>query len=221
MPKAIGYIRVSTEKQELSPEAQEKKIRAMAEVQEIHLDSIINDEVSGKTLDRPGMQKVLDMVKSKSIDMVIVAKLDRLTRSVRDLQDLLELFNKTGVALVSVNESLDTHSAAGRLVINIMVSVFQWEREAIGERTRDALAVKKANGERVGTLPYGYSLGDDGKIIPNASEQNISVLIRMYRSHGYSNTQTANKLNVSGLKTRGGKPWKREYVANVLRNHVN
>ena len=94
---------------------------------------------SAKTLDRPGMQRVLAMVERRQVQAVIVAKLDRLTRSVRDLCELLELLERRGVALISVAESLDTGSAAGRLVINIMAAVSQWEREAIGERTRDAL----------------------------------------------------------------------------------
>ena len=75
---------------------------------------------------------------------VIIAKLDRLTRSVKDLCELLERFERRGVALVSVAESLDTGSAAGRLVLNIMTAVSQWEREAIGERTRDAMSHKRA-----------------------------------------------------------------------------
>ena len=87
---------------------------------------------------------------------MIIAKLDRLTRSVRDLAELLELFQRRGVALVSVAESLDTGSASGRLVLNIMTAVSQWEREAIGERTRDALRHKKAKGERVGNVAFGY-----------------------------------------------------------------
>jgi DNA invertase Pin-like site-specific DNA recombinase len=77
------------------------------------------------------------------------AKLDRLTRSVRDLADLLERFERRGVALVSVSESLDTGTAAGRSVLNVMMSVAQWEREAIGERTREALRHKIANGQRI------------------------------------------------------------------------
>jgi hypothetical protein len=88
---------------------------------------------------------------------VIIAKLDRLTRSVKDLAELLERFNRSGVSLVSVAESLDTGTAAGRLVLNIMTAVSQWEREASGERTRDAMHHKRANGERVGTVacPHG------------------------------------------------------------------
>ena len=92
-----------------------------------------------------------------------MAKLDRLTRSVRDFADLLEIFQRKGVSLVSVAQSLDTGSAAGRLVINIMVSVSQWEREAIGERTKEALRYKKSNMEFVGNCAYGFRLCPSGR----------------------------------------------------------
>src|ERR1035441_6225828 len=158
----IGYIRVSTDKQAdtgLSLQAQREKLRAMAVVHGTDLADIIVDAgESAKNLDRPGMERILDLVRGGEVDTVIVAKLDRLTRSVRDLADLLELFQRKGVSLVSVAESLDTGSAAGRLVLNIMVSVSQWEREAIGERTRDAMQHKKAKLEFNGNVPYGYRL---------------------------------------------------------------
>ena len=88
------------------------------------------------------------MVEARKIEAVVVAKLDRLTRSVKDLCGLLELFEKRKVALISVAESLDTGSAASRLVITIMGTVSQWERETIGERTRDALRHKPTSVER-------------------------------------------------------------------------
>jgi site-specific DNA recombinase len=80
------------------------------------------------------------------------------TRSVKDLCSLLELFEKRSVALISVAESLDTASAAGRLVITITAAVSQWEREAIGERTRDALRHRRTSGERVGNIRFGFRL---------------------------------------------------------------
>ena len=105
----------------------------------------------------------MGLVNGGKVEAVIVAKLDRLTRSVKDLCGLLELFEKRKVALISVAESLDTGSAAGRLVITIMGAVSQWEREAIGERTRDALRHKRSNGERVGNIEFGYRLAADGR----------------------------------------------------------
>src|SRR5437763_2849023 len=164
--KTIGYVRVSTDKQAdrgVSLEAQAEKIRAMAVVHNAELVEIIVDGgESAKRLNRPGMARLLALVDAGEVQAVIIAKLDRLTRSVKDLCTLLERFERRGVALVSVAESLDTGSAAGRLVINIMTAVSQWEREAIGERTRDALSHKRRKGERVGKLRYGYRLAEDG-----------------------------------------------------------
>jgi DNA invertase Pin-like site-specific DNA recombinase len=175
--RAIGYVRVSTDKQAdhgVSLEAQEAKIRAMATVQGAEIiELIVDGGESAKNLNRPGMERLLSLVNEGKVQTVIIAKLDRLTRSVKDLAELLERFQRRGVSLVSVAESLDTGSAAGRLVINIMTAVSQWEREAIGERTRDAMRHKKSNGHRVGNIAYGVSArgerGSPGARSPGAS----------------------------------------------------
>lgn len=126
--KAIGYVRVSTDKQAdrgSSLEAQGEKIRAMAVVHHAQLiDIIVDGGESAKSLQRPGMERVLSMVDGKKVQAVIVAKLDRLTRSVKDLCELLERFERRGAALISVAESLDTSSAAGRLVPTVLRTVF-------------------------------------------------------------------------------------------------
>src|SRR6202049_5002658 len=180
--KTIGYVRVSTDKQAdqgVSLEAQAEKIRAMAVVHNAELiDIIVDGGESAKTLNRPGMARLLALVDSGKVQAVIIAKLDRLTRSVKDLCTLLERFERRGVALVSVAESLDTGSAAGRLVLNIMTAVSQWEREAIGERTRDAMSHKRTNGERVGNIAFGYRLGSDGvHVEPDEVEQDALTRI--------------------------------------------
>jgi len=109
------------------------------------IDIIVDGGESAKSLNRPGMARLLAMVDGGEVEAVIIAKLDRLTRSVKDLCTLRERFTRRGAALVSVAESLDTGSSAGRLVLNIMTAVSQ-EREAIGERTRDAMSHKRTNG---------------------------------------------------------------------------
>src|ERR1700688_2244349 len=162
----IGYVRVSTDRQAeqgVSLEAQEAKIRAMGTVQGADLlEVIVDGGESAKSLNRPGLQRLLALVNAGKIDAVIVAKLDRLTRSVKDLCGLLELFEKRKVALISVAEALDTGSAAGRLVItHSWGAVSQWEREAIGERIRDALRHKRSQGQRVGNIAFGFRLSAD------------------------------------------------------------
>ena len=180
------------------------------------LDIIVDGGESAKSLQRPGMTRLLAMVDARQVEAVIVAKLDRLTRSVKDLCELLERFERRDVALISVAESLDTGSAAGRLVINILTAVSQWEREAIGERTRDALSHKRRNGERVGNLPYGYRLAEDGlHLQADAAEQAVLARVGELRV-GHSLRQIAARLNEQGLRTRRGSPWRLESVARVV-----
>ena len=131
----------------------------------------------------------------------------------KDLAELLEHFNRRGASLVSVAESLDTGSASGRLVLNIMTAVSQWEREAIGERTRDALSHKKAKGERVGTIPLGYRLAPDGvHLDTEPAERAMLDKIRELRASGYTLRQIADELNRQGLRTRCGSQWRHQYV---------
>jgi DNA invertase Pin-like site-specific DNA recombinase len=219
---AIEYIRVSTDKQAdtgLSLQARREKLRAMAVVHGTDLADIIVDAgESAKNLDRPAMERILDLVRGGEVDTVIVAKLDHLTRSVRDLADLLELFQQKGVSLVSVAESLDTGSAAGRLVLNIMVSVSQWEREAIGERTRDALQLKRSRREFLDNCPYGFRLSADGRTLePDPAEQRVRRTITRLREQGRSLRQIAAYLNKERRFTRSGSPWMHCYVARVLK----
>jgi site-specific DNA recombinase len=218
---AIGYIRVSTDKQAergLSLDAQREKLRAMAVVHDTELAEIIVDAESAKNLDRPGMKRILDLVRGGGVDTVIVAKLDRLTRSVRDLADLLDLFQRKSVALVSVAEALDTGSAAGRLVLNLMTAVSQWEREAIGERTRDALQLKRTRQEFLGNAPYGSRLAADHKHIePDRAEQSVLKRIHRLRLDGISLRAIAVELNRRRLTTRRGSCWRMEYVARLLK----
>ena len=219
--KAIGYARVSTDKQAdygVSLQAQQEKIRAMATVHDLEVGEIIVDSgESAKSLKRPGMERVLELVQSKAVDAVIIAKLDRLTRSVKDLAVLMELFQRRDVSLISVAESLDTGSASGRLVLNIMVSVSQWEREAIGERTRDAMQHKIRNGQWIGNAPYGYKVGEDGiNLKPEPQEQDVIRHMRHLRDKGKSLRGIATELNRKESRTRQGGAWRHEYVARVL-----
>jgi DNA invertase Pin-like site-specific DNA recombinase len=220
--RAIGYARVSTDKQAdsgVSLEAQQEKIRAMAVVQgAVMLDLIVDAGESAKTLDRPGMERLLALVDARKVDTVIVAKLDRLTRSVKDLALLLERFTRRDVALVSVAESLDTSTAAGRLVLNIMVSVSQWEREAIGERTRDAMAHMKATRQAYSPTPYGFKRKGDA-LAAARDEMGTVQQIRNWHKAGWTLRKIADELNRLGVATKsGGAQW---YASTVRRIATN
>lgn len=221
----IGYVRVSTDRQTeqgVSLEAQEAKIRAIATVQGAELlDVTVDGGESAKSLNRPGLQRLMALVNGGKVQAVIVAKLDRLTRSVKDLCGWLELFEKRKVALISVAEALDAGSAAGRLVITIMGAVSQRDRKAIGERTRDALRRKRSNGERVGNIEFGFRLSADLRHLePDPTEQAALAEIRNLRRRGHTLRGIAVTLNSRGHRTRRGTEWRLESVARVIKQNA-
>lgn len=176
------------------------------------LESSLNGGEPAKTRKRPGPQRVLSLVATGAVRAVIVAKLDRLTRSVKDLSAVLGLFEKRGVALLAVAESLDAASAAGRLVITIMGAVSQWQREAIGERTREALRHKRAQGERAGNVACGMRLAGDG-IHPEGRPGEQAVLAEIRRLRGDGDAGVAAELNRRGYRMRLGTDWRLEPAA--------
>lgn len=222
MTKAVGYARVSSQDQAesgLSLTHQENKIRAYATALDIELTGIAVDAgYSAKSLNRPAMQEVMNQVKSGAVDCVIILKLDRLTRSVKDLGAVVELFEKTGAALISVQDSINTATAAGRLVLNVLGSVAQWEREAVGERTKAALSVKKSAGQRVGEIPFGYALADDGITLePVAAELEAIAMMKELRANGASFAKIALELEARGITTKKGKSrWQPMTISNIL-----
>jgi len=146
-------------------------------------------------------------------------KLDRLTRSVVHLGHLVEEYFADGEsALLSVGEQIDTRSAAGRLVLNVLASVSQWEREAIGERTSAAMQHMASLGEYTGgPPPYGFRLGPDGeRLIEDAQEQTVLTAARRLRSAGLSLRSVARALNADGFRSRAGKQFTHIQVARML-----
>ncbi len=219
--KTIAYLRVSTDKQAdkgISLEAQEEKAKAYASLYDLDLvDVIIDAGESAKTLQRPGLQRALSMLKTGKADALLVVKLDRLTRSVVDLGKLIETYFAPGkAALMSVSEQIDTRSAAGRLVLNILASVSQWERETIGERTRDAMQHKQANGEYIGgEAPYGFKLVA-GELIEDEAEQEVIQKAKAYHAGGLSLRKIAAELDKQGIRTRRGSIFAANQISRMV-----
>lgn len=215
MKLTVGYVRVSTTEQSLSVEAQTARLKAYAKATDRNLDHIYVDYgVSGKSLNRPELAELLNGVRDSLIGTVIVIKLDRLTRSVRDLGDLVQTFQEYQANLISVSESLDTGSASGRMVMNMMATVAQWEREVIVERTTAVMRHKRENGRVYGKVPMGYMRVGDA-LRENPAEQKILREMRTRRAAGESAHSIARWLNEEGVPARqGGKKW---YPASVLR----
>jgi len=222
--ETVGYVRVSSEEQAregVSLAAQEARLKAFAVATNRDLGKvIIDDGQSAKTLARPGLREILDGVKRGRIGSLIVLKLDRLTRSVRDLGTLLDLFSRYDCDLVSVSESLDTASAAGRLMTNVLGSVAQWEREAIGERTAFALEHKRRLHAVYSPEPFGWTRVGDS-LIAHPQEQAALERAKVMAASGATLRQIGEEFVRLGVAPkRGGKKWHAACVRSILRSRA-
>jgi len=213
------YIRVSTEdqaKEGFSIDAQRRKLLAYAESQDWDVVSVLVDEgYSAKDLNRPAMQELLEKIQNNEIDVVLVYKLDRLTRSVKDLYTLLEVFSRNDVGFRSSQEQFDTTTTMGRAMLGILGIFAQWERETIAERVRLGMEQKVREGKKPGgKYPYGYDR--DGNLIPEEAEI-IRRLRDMYMKENLSFLKIAERLTLEGIKRRNFE-WTRNTVALTLEN---
>ena len=221
--RTVAYLRVSTDKQAdhgVSLEAQRAKVLQYADLYDLDLVSIeVDAGESAKSLNRPALTRALAMLKTGKAEALLVVKLDRLTRSVRDLCDLVDGYFRDGKhALMSVGEQVDTRSAAGRMMLNMLTVIGQWEREAIGERTAAAMQHKASKGEFTGgTAPYGFELGADGvALVPVKAEQAVIAEVRALRSSGLSLRKVAKALEAKGVKARSGRRFAATQVARMV-----
>jgi site-specific DNA recombinase len=234
--RVIGYTRVSTEEQAaggLGLEAQEAKIRQYCELYELELICIISDPgMSGKNLDRPGVAKVLDELRRRKggPDGLVVAKLDRLTRSLTDWKGLItEFFLAEKRRLFSVGEQIDTRTATGRMILNLIMTIAEWEREIIGERTKDALKAKIARGERCGKVRFGYDLapelhpetGKPFKLVPNPREQEAISVMKSWKAQGKTYRDLVKLVEGLGIETKeGNRIWLPSTIQRILTRPV-
>jgi site-specific DNA recombinase len=221
--RVILYSRVSTGEQAelgVSLDAQAAKLTAFAALHDLAAVAAITDAgESAKSLNRPGLQRALAMLRSGEADGLAVVKLDRLTRSILDWQKLIDGYfgERAGKQLLSVNDSIDTRTAGGRMCLNLLLVVSQWEREVIAERTRQALQFKIKNGQRWGKVRFGFDLASDGKtLIPNAGEQQAIALMTQLRSTGHTLRGIAAELSERGIPTKEGGSWTHTAVSRIL-----
>jgi site-specific DNA recombinase len=140
--------------------------------------------LSGASLDRPALQELLDDVRARKVDIIVIYKVDRLTRSLADFAKLVELFDQHSVSFVSITQSFNTTTSMGRLTLNVLLSFAQFEREVIGERVRDKIAASKRKGIWVGPIPLGYaSVGKRLVVVPEGAET-VRTMFRLYLECG-------------------------------------
>jgi site-specific DNA recombinase len=136
---------------------------------------------SGATMDRPGLKALLDHVKEKRIDVIVVYKVDRLTRSLADFAKIVEIFDAEGVSFVAVTQQFNTTTSMGRLTLNVLLSFAQFEREVTGERIRDKIAASKQKGMWMGgSVPLGYDLTDHSLVVNAAEAETVRLIFHLY-----------------------------------------
>ena len=222
----LGYARVSTDEQArdgVSLDQQIARIRAYATAKGLHLSAVlVDDGVSGKTLDRPGLCEIIRLCEKGDVAHVIVLKLDRLTRQTRHLLSLTEdLFLARNVELHSVSESLDTSSPHGRFVLTLFGGLAQMEREQIAERTRSALAYKRQNGQPTSHPPLGFKAnGSKERMVAVPEElETVARILDLWRRGG-SYRAVARELDSKGVPTKRGGRWGSETVRKVVQRRV-
>jgi DNA invertase Pin-like site-specific DNA recombinase len=206
--RAVLYSRVSTEEQAVSGlglTAQRDRTRTAVTARGWSITAELADEgISGKIrpAERPGLAEAIDQLCNGQADVLVVAKLDRLTRTTRDLLDLLDQAEKCRFGIVALDSDVDTTTAAGRLVATMVGAVAEWERRVIGERTKAALAVKKAQGARLGR--------------PVSTPAPIRRRVAQLHADGVSLARIAEQINADGHRTSAGTMWTKAGVQRLV-----
>src|SRR5947209_4738340 len=185
---------------------------------------------SGGSMDRPALRQLLDDIRAKHVDVVVVYKVDRLTRSLADFAKIVEVFDASGVSFVSVTQAFNTTSSMGRLTLNVLLSFAQFEREVTGERIRDKIAASKKKGLWMGGfVPVGYRPHERTLVIDEPEAEIVRTIFQLYLELGSVN-QLAAELQRRELRTRaftsagnkawGNRPFGRGHRYNILANPI-
>ncbi len=222
LQKAVGYIRVSTDGQAVegvSLDAQRSRIEAWCTANEFQLVAVhVDAGLSGKRADnRPELQAALAAVASHKAALVVYS-LSRLARSTKDTISISERISRAGGDLVSLSEKIDTTTAAGKMVFQMLAVLAEFERNQISERTTAAMAHMRDQGRFLGQVPFGYDLGPDGEtLVVNATETDTIRRIVELRAQGHSLRKIATHLETASVPTKSGNSrWTHTAVRSIL-----
>ena len=185
---------------------------------------------SGGTLERPGLNRLMDDIRAGKVNIVVVYKIDRLTRALTDFSKLVEVFDEYGVTFVSITQSFNTTTSMGRLTLNVLLSFAQFEREVSGERIRDKIAASKARGMwQGGRPPFGFDIGDRRLVTNKQDAPKVKKIFELYLKIGCVR-KLVEELKRCGIKSRkrmsqrgleyGGKCFSRGSLHSLLTNPV-
>jgi site-specific DNA recombinase len=185
---------------------------------------------SGGSMERPALQRLLEDVRQQKLDVIVVYKVDRLTRSLADFAKLVEMFDANDVSFVSVTQSFNTTSSMGRLTLNVLLSFAQFEREVTGERIRDKVAASRKKGMWMGgVVPLGYRLANKKLVVEPQEAETVRLIFDLYLEIR-SLPQLAARLAARGILSRqrhyddgrviGGQPFRTGALSHLLSNRV-
>jgi site-specific DNA recombinase len=220
------YTRRSTddEHQPYTIEAQTEKLKAYVASQPgWQITASFTDDASGATLDRPGLNNALNQARAGRFDLLLVYRLDRFSRRIRDLATLMDDLDAAGVHFRSATEPFDTSSAAGRLFVQMLGAFAEFEREVIIDRVISGMERKAAKGEWThGPRPYGYLLDPDtSRLVPHPEEQDVvKEIFRLYANTKQGTRAIAEHLNALGKRTKHGKPFSGHTIVRMLANRL-
>lgn len=224
--RTVLYIRESTDKQDLSPEAQESQLRLYCEMRSLDVIEVVHDVATsaGKPFQsRPAASRLHRMVRAGDVETIVALKLDRMFRDVVDCLTNVDLWDKAGVALHLLDmggNAVDTRSSAGRFMLTVLAAAAEMERNRIGERTREAMAVKRKRREVYGPIPFGFDR-DGERLVPNADQQTTLGMARSLRKRGKSYEAIAEALIRAKRATARGGIWRANTVRKILTNEVH
>jgi site-specific DNA recombinase len=175
---------------------------------------------SGGTLDRPGLTQLLADIEAGLIDVIVVYKIDRLSRSLMDFAKLVEVFDRNGVTFVSVTQAFNTTTSMGRLTLNILLSFAQFEREVIGERIRDKFAASRKRGMWMGgNVPMGYDVKDRKLVVNEAEAATVRMIFERFAALGSAST-LARALQAENIRNKRGKRIDKGFLYKMISNRV-
>lgn len=224
-PKAIGYIRVSSDEQAregLSLEAQKRKINAYCELKDLDLVTIFSDEaISGfKPFEkRPGGSKAYDVLATGQADHIVAIKLDRLFRNTGDAIAKATEFQKKNINLHLLDVSVDTSTATGKMFFTVLAMLAQFERDITGERTKAVLDMKRKDGKVFNHTPFGFDRDGDS-FIENPKEQKAIESIIVMRNKGYSFREIASELELLGIKPKHSQTWQAMAIKKICDRYM-
>jgi site-specific DNA recombinase len=176
--------------------------------------------ISGATLERPALKRLLRDIEAGLVDVVVVYKIDRLSRSLMDFSKLVDVFDGNDVTFVSVTQSFSTTTSMGRLTLNILLSFAQFEREVIGERIRDKFAASRRKGMWMGGyVPLGYRLENRKLLVEESEARTVRAIFEGFVRTG-SATALAKILQADGITMRNGRPIDKGYLYKLLNNRI-